>query len=95
MTSFLRPDRERKDARVYMTLWDPRQLALHMQAGTVEPLSATGEAGPGQIPREPAVMKRVVTAAPLPALPEDIPDEGGVPEAPTPITVAAGPGKPA
>ncbi len=60
VTSFLRPDRERKDARVYMTLWDPRQLALHMQAGTVEPLSATGEAGPGQIPRAPEVMKRVV-----------------------------------
>jgi hypothetical protein len=31
-----------------------------MQAGTVEPVSATGEAGPGQIPRVPEVMKRVV-----------------------------------
>ncbi len=60
VTSFLRPDRERKDARVYMTMWDPRQIALHMQAGTVEPLSATGEAGPGQIPRAPEVMRRVV-----------------------------------
>ena len=60
VTSFLRPDRERKDTRVYVTMWDPRQIALHMQAGTVEPLSATGEAGPGQIPRAPEVMRRVV-----------------------------------
>jgi hypothetical protein len=58
--SFIRPDRERKDARVYVTMWDPRQIALHMQAGTVEPLSATGEAGPGQIPRAPEIMRRVV-----------------------------------
>jgi penicillin-binding protein 2 len=45
--------------------------------------------------KDPEVMKRVVTAAPLPELPENIPDEGGVPEAPTPITVAAVGGKPA
>ena len=60
VTSFLRPDKERKDSRVYVTMWDPRQIALHMQAGTVEPLSATGEAGPGAIPRVPEVMRRVV-----------------------------------
>jgi hypothetical protein len=60
VTSFLRCDRERRDTRVYVTLWDPRQIALHMQAGTVEPVSATGEAGPGLIPRAPEVMKRVV-----------------------------------
>lgn len=60
VTTFLRPDRERKEARVYVTMWDPRQIALHMQAGTVEPLSAMGEAGPGSIPRAPEVMRRVV-----------------------------------
>ncbi len=60
VTSFVRPDRERKEARVYVTMWDPRQIELRMQAGTVEPLSATGEAGPGQIPRAPEVMRRVV-----------------------------------
>lgn len=60
VTTFLRPDKERKEARVYVTMWDPRQIALHMQAGTVEPLSSTGEAGPGQIPRAPEVMRRVV-----------------------------------
>jgi hypothetical protein len=60
VTSFVRPDRDRRDTRVYVTMWDPRQIALHMQAGTVEPLSATGEAGPGQIPRAPEIMRRVV-----------------------------------
>ena len=60
VTSFVRPDKERNEARVYVTMWDPRQIALHMQAGTVEPLSATGEAGPGAIPRVPEVMRRVV-----------------------------------
>jgi hypothetical protein len=31
-----------------------------MEAGTVEPVSATGEAGPGQIPRTPEVVRHVV-----------------------------------
>jgi hypothetical protein len=62
VTSFIRPDPRRPDARVYMTLWDPRQIALHMEAGTVEPISATGEHGPGMIPRTPEVMNHVVAA---------------------------------
>jgi hypothetical protein len=62
ITSFIRPDPQRPDVRVYVTLWDPRQIALHMEAGTVEPISATGEHGPGLIPRTPEVMKRVVGA---------------------------------
>ncbi len=60
VTSFVRTDKDRKDTRVYVTLWDPRVVALHMQAGTVEPVSASGEGGPGLIPRAPEVMKRVV-----------------------------------
>jgi hypothetical protein len=60
VTTFVRTDKERKDTRVYVTLWDPREVSLHMQAGTVEPVSATGEGGPGMIPRAPEVMKRVV-----------------------------------
>jgi hypothetical protein len=60
VTSYLRCDRDRRDTRIYVTMWDPRQIALHMVAGTVEPVSATGEAGPGVIPRAPEVMKRVV-----------------------------------
>jgi hypothetical protein len=62
VTSFVRPDRERPDVRVYVTLWDPRQVALHMEAGTVEPISADGEHGPGIVPRTPEVMGRLVAA---------------------------------
>jgi hypothetical protein len=62
VTSFVRPDVQRQDVRVYVTLWDPRQVALHMEAGTVEPISATGEHGTGRIPREAPVMKRLVAA---------------------------------
>jgi hypothetical protein len=60
--SFLRPDPHRSDVRVYVTLWDPRQVALHMQSGTIEPVSASGECGLGIVPRTPAVMKRLVAA---------------------------------
>ncbi len=62
VTSFVRPDRQRADVRVYVTLWDPRQVALHMEAGTVEPISANGEHGSGMIPRVPEVMGHVVAA---------------------------------
>jgi hypothetical protein len=62
VTSFLRPSRERPDVRVYVTLWDSRQLALHMEAGTIEPISANGEHGPGIVPRKPEVMRRLVAA---------------------------------
>ncbi|HLK38269.1 MAG TPA: hypothetical protein VKU41_16010 [Polyangiaceae bacterium] len=62
VTSFIRPDPQRPDVRVYATLWDPRQIELHMEAGTVEPISATGEHGPGLIPRTPETLKRVAAA---------------------------------
>src|SRR5204863_4149294 len=52
-TTFVRADKERMETRVYITVWDPRQIALHMEAGTVEPVSSTGEAGPGMMPRTP------------------------------------------
>jgi len=60
VTTFVRSDPSAKHTRVYVTLWDPRLIALHMEAGTVEPVSATGEAGPGRIPRTPEIMRRVV-----------------------------------
>ena len=60
VTSFVRTDPKRPFTRVYVTLWDPRQIALHMEAGTVEPVSATGAAGPGVVPRTPEVIKRLV-----------------------------------
>lgn len=63
LTTFIRTDRTRKATRVYVALWDPRQVELHMMAGSVEPKSATGEAGPGLIPRTPEVLKRVVAAS--------------------------------
>jgi len=60
LTTFVRSDPSAPQTRVYVTLWDPRLVALHMEAGTVEPVSATGEAGPGQIPRTPEVIRHVV-----------------------------------
>ncbi len=61
-TAFIRPSAQRPDVRIYVTLWDPRQVALHIEAGTVEPISATGEHGAGMVPRAPEVMKRFVAA---------------------------------
>jgi hypothetical protein len=58
--SFIRTDRKRMYSQVFVTLWDPRQVELHAMSGTVEPISATGETGPGQVPRDPRVMKRFV-----------------------------------
>jgi hypothetical protein len=60
VTTFVRSDPSAQHTRVYVTLWDPRLIALHMEAGTVEPVSATGEAGTGQIPRTPEVLRRVI-----------------------------------
>jgi len=59
-TGFVRTDRERLYTRVYVTVWDPRQVEMHMMAGTVEPVGASGETGPGIIPRTPEIMGRVV-----------------------------------
>jgi hypothetical protein len=58
--SFIRTDRKRIYSQVFVTLWDPRQVELHAMSGTVEPISATGETGPGQVPRDPRVLKRLV-----------------------------------
>jgi hypothetical protein len=63
LTTFIRSDRGRKATRLYIALWDPRQVELHMMAGTVEPKTATGETGPGLIPRSPEVLKRVIAAS--------------------------------
>ncbi|HEY8073643.1 MAG TPA: hypothetical protein VIF62_06030 [Labilithrix sp.] len=60
VTTYVRGDPGAPQTRVYITLWDPRVVALHMEAGTVEPVSATGETGPGCIPRTPEVYRRVV-----------------------------------
>jgi hypothetical protein len=60
VVSFIRTDRKRRYSQVFVTLWDPRQVELHAMSGTVEPISATGETGPGRVPRDPQVMRRFV-----------------------------------
>lgn len=60
--TFIRVDAKRAFSRVYITLWDPRQVDLRMAMGTREPESATGETGSGQIPRDPDVLRNLVGA---------------------------------
>jgi hypothetical protein len=60
LTTYVRSDSTAPQTRVYITLWDPRLVALHMEAGTIEPVGPTGEAGPGVIPRTPEVIRHVV-----------------------------------
>jgi hypothetical protein len=54
--SFVRTDRERPDTRVYVTLWDPRQVSLHVVPGSQEPMGSTGETGTGTVPRDAATL---------------------------------------
>jgi hypothetical protein len=60
--TFLHADPERTWARVYLTVWDPRIVQLHIVAGTEEPVSATGETGTGTIPRTAETLTRLVGA---------------------------------
>jgi hypothetical protein len=59
-TTYLRPDLERSFARAYITVWDSRQVQLHIMSGTREPESATGATGRGMAPREPEVLESLV-----------------------------------
>lgn len=58
--SFIRTDPERPDTRVYVTLWDARQVELHVTPGSQEPMGATGETGSGSVPRDPRTLGRLV-----------------------------------
>jgi hypothetical protein len=58
--SFIRTNPEHSHKRVFITVWDPEQVALRFQVGTVEPISTTGLKGTGIIPREPKLLERVV-----------------------------------
>ncbi len=58
--TFVRADPDRAYTRVYVTIWDPRQVQLHIVSGTREPESATGETGTGMAPREAQVLTRLV-----------------------------------
>ncbi|MBI2894745.1 MAG: hypothetical protein HYY06_14415 [Deltaproteobacteria bacterium] len=57
-TTFLRPDADRAYTRLFLTVWDPRQVELDVRAGTREPEDETGVAGDGQIPRDRDVLLR-------------------------------------
>lgn len=61
-TTFLRPDPDRPYANLTMVAWDPRMVEIHMQAGVVEPISDTGKAGTGLIPRDDETMMRLLAA---------------------------------
>ena len=58
--TFLRPDGERRYARMFVTIWDARQVQLHVVMGTREPESATGETGTGLVPRDDRTLNRLV-----------------------------------
>ncbi len=58
--TYLRADPERPFAKMYITLWDARQVQLNIAMGTREPESATGETGSGLVPRTEATMRRLV-----------------------------------
>jgi len=58
--TYLRPDEERPYAKVLLVAMDTRQLDLEMEAGSEDPRPLTGPTGPGKLPRDPAVLNRVV-----------------------------------
>ncbi len=60
--TFLRPDEERPYAKVLLVALDTRQLDLDMEAGNEDPRPLTGPNGPGKLPRDPAILSRVVAA---------------------------------
>ncbi len=61
-TTFVRPDDARPYAHVILVAMDTRQVDLDMEAGTEDPKPLTGQHGPGRLPRDPAVVTRVVAA---------------------------------
>ncbi|HEY1954181.1 MAG TPA: hypothetical protein VGH28_01175 [Polyangiaceae bacterium] len=61
-TTFVRPDQDRPYAHVLLVAMDTRQVDLDMEAGTEDPKPLTGQHGPGRLPRDPAVLTRVVAA---------------------------------
>jgi hypothetical protein len=60
--TFVRPDEERPYVKVLLVAMDTRQLDLDMEAGIEDPEPLTGPHGPGRIPRDPAIYRRVAAA---------------------------------
>ena len=58
--TFIRPDPKRAYSEVLFVALDMRQLELGMQAGFEDPKPLTGPPGDGRLPRDPAVVERVV-----------------------------------
>jgi hypothetical protein len=58
--TILRPDPKRPYSELLLVAMDMRQLDLGMEAGYEDPKPATGSAGSGRLPRDPAILGRVV-----------------------------------
>ena len=58
--TYVRPDKERPYAKVWLMAMDTRQLDLDMEAGSEDPRPLSGPPGKGQLSRDPAIYKRVV-----------------------------------
>lgn len=61
-TTFVKPDPKRPYVKVLLVAIDSRQLQLNMEGGVEDPKPLTGAHGEGRIPRDPAVLSRVVGA---------------------------------
>ena len=57
--SFVRPDAERPDVKVFLVTMDMRQLDMAMEAGAEDPKPLVGAHGSGRIPRSASVFPRV------------------------------------
>jgi hypothetical protein len=62
LVTFVRPDDQRPYSKVLLVAMDMRQLDVDMEAGVEDPEPLTGPHGPGRIPRDPAVYRRVLAA---------------------------------
>jgi hypothetical protein len=60
--TFLRADPSRPHTQVMIVVMDSRRLQLHLMTGTREPKTATGETGPGKVPRTPESVGRLAAA---------------------------------
>lgn len=60
--TFVRPDKERAYAKVFLVAMDMRQLDLGMEAGSEDPKPLVGPPGTGRIPRDPSVYRRITAA---------------------------------
>lgn len=61
-TTYVRTDPKRPYSKVLLIAMDSRQLQLGMEGGIEDPKPLTGAHGEGRIPRDPAVLSRVVGA---------------------------------